>query len=100
MFQFLKERSSSLSSSSSFFFFFFLFLFQRGLLCIVLAVLKLTLWTRLALTHVDPPASDSGVMGLEVCLVLGFNSQFIGNGIVRNEWLKSRQTWGLHFMTN
>ena len=45
----------------------FYFIFESGFLCVTLAVLELTLYTRLASNSEIPPASVSRVVGLKVC---------------------------------
>jgi hypothetical protein len=48
-------------------FIFYFFGFSRQFLCVALAVLDLTLYTRLA-SNSDPPASASQVLGLKACV--------------------------------
>lgn len=45
---------------------FYSFIFQTSSHCVVLPVLELTLWTRLALNS-DPAVFASRVLGLKVC---------------------------------
>jgi hypothetical protein len=49
------------------FLFFFFWFFETWFLCIALAVLELTLYTRLASELRNPPASASRVLGLKAC---------------------------------
>ena len=61
-----------------FFVFLFFFFFETGFLCIVLAVLELTLQTRLASnSEIHPPVSASQVLGLKACATTARQAQLL-----------------------